>query len=128
MSINITVINNVSDEGNCKRDNINSSEVVNKAINRRKRTDNCGKTFEEILENAQAVILVDDFKKEFDEVDDVLEDVLSLKDLSIEASLSSIESMSSNKELEETLGVSPDYYRKRYFELLKIIALYTDIK
>lgn len=131
MTINEMCVNNVSDGSNCKRDNGNSSQLTDKTINRRNRIDNCGKTFEEILENAQAAMRVDVPTPEFDAIGDVLEDVLALKGLSVEARLSNIENMSSNtelKKLETILGVSSGYYRNKYFALLKVIALGVDIK
>lgn len=128
MGIDVMCVNNVLGGSNCKRDNDNSNPVTDKTINRRNRTANCGKTFEEMLENAQAVIRVEDSAPEFDAVGDVLEDVLALKDLDVEARLSNIEASSYNTEVEAILGVPSDYYRNKYFALLKVVALGTDIK
>lgn len=128
MTINEMCVNNVSSGNNCKRDNGNSNQVTDKTINRRNRMANCGKTFDEMLANAQAAMRVDIPTPKFDAMGDVLEDVLALKDLDVEARLSNIESRYSNKELETILGVSADYYRDKYFALLKVVALGTDIK
>ena len=81
-----------------------------------------------MLENAQSVIGVDSTTSKFDALGDVLEDLLELKDLDVETRLSNIEASSSNTELEAILGVSSDYYRNKYFALLKIIASGVDFK
>lgn len=128
MTINKMCVNNVSSGNNCKRDNGNSNKVTAKTINRHKRMNNCGKTFDEMIANAHAATRVDIPTPKFDAMCDVLEDVLALKDLDVEARLSNIESRQSNKELETILGVSTDYYRDKYFALLKFLALCTDIK
>ena len=128
MTINKMCVNSVSGGNNCKRDNGNYNKVADKAIDRHNRIDNCEKTFDEMLASAQEAMRVDINTPKFDAMGDVLEDILALKDLDVEARLSSIESRQSNKELETILGVSKDYYRDRYFALLKLIALCEDIK
>lgn len=128
MTINEMCVNNVSSGNNCNGDNSNYNQVTAKTINRRNRIANCGKTFDEVLENAQADIELDIPTPEFDAIGAVLEDMLELKDLDVEARLSNIESRHYNKELEAILGVSTDYYRDKYFALLKILSFCTDIK
>lgn len=128
MTINEMCVNNVSSGNNCKRDNGKSKQVNAKTINRRNSMDNCGKTFDEMLENAQESMRVDIPTPKFDAMCDVLEDLYALKDLDVEDSWSNIENRQSNKELETILGVSTDYYRDRYFALLKVIAFCIDIK
>lgn len=127
-TINEMSVKSVTSGSKCKRDNGNSNPSTDKTINRRKRIDNCGKTFEEMLENAQSVIGVDSTTSKFDALGDVLEDLLELKDLDVETRLSNIEASSSNTELEAILGISSDYYRNKYFALLKIVASGVDFK
>ena len=124
----MTTVNNVLGGNSCKRDNSNSFYATDKSTNKKNRADCCVKTFDEMLASAQEAMRVDINTPKFDAMGDVLEDILALKDLDVEARLSSIESRQSNKELETILGVSKDYYRDRYFALLKIIALCKDIK
>ena len=128
MTVNEMYVNNVSSGNNCKRDNGNSNPVIDKTIDRRNRMANCGKTLDEILANAQAAVGVGIPTPQFDAIGSVLGDMLALKDLDVEARLSNIESRHSNKELETILGVSTDYYRDKYFALLKVLAWGTSIK
>lgn len=128
MDMNVMCVNNVPGGSNCKRDNGNSTHLTDVTNSKKKRTDYCGKTFEEMLENAQSAMRVDIPTPSFDAIGDVLEDVLSFKDLDVDARLSNIERVYSNRELEAILGISPDYYRDKYFALLKVVALGIDIK
>lgn len=128
MNVNEMYVNNVARNSNCKMDNGSSNPVTDKTIDRRNRIANCGKTLEEILANAQAAVEADIPTPKFDAIGAVLEDMLALKDLDVEARLSNIESRYSNKELEAILGVPTDYYHDKYFALLKVLALGTGIK
>lgn len=89
---------------------------------------NSGRTVEEMVQSAKKAIREKDSTRGYDAVSDVLEDVSLFKGLSLEDRLLAIENSSSNTELEEILGIPSDYYRNKYFALLKVIALSSDIK
>ena len=119
---------NVSSYNNCKRDNNSYNQVKAKAIDKRDRTAINEKTFDEMLADKLEDMKEDFPTPKFDAMCDVLEDIYSLKDLNVEARWKNIESRQNNKELENILGVSKDYYRDRYFALLRVIAFCTDVK
>ena len=128
MSINVIFGSNVAGDSNYKRDNGNSNNLTDKTSNRRNNTGNSGRTVEEMVQNAQKTMREKDSVMEYDAVSDVLEDVYLFKGLSLEDRLSIIETASSSTELEEILGIPSDYYRNKYFALLKVIALCSGIK
>lgn len=123
MAICNVYISNVLSFSNCKSDKDSSKQESCKHTNSRKHIYTYCKDFDEVLANEQADRMIDVSTPKFDAIGDVLEDILELKDLDVKAQLSSIKSRQSNKELETVLGVSSDYYRDKYFAILKVLVL-----
>ena len=123
MAICNVYISNVLSFSNCKSDKGRSKQDTYKPNNSRKHIYTYCKNFDEVLANEQASRMVDISTPKFDAIGDVLEDIFELKGLDVKAQLSSIKSRQSNKELETVLGVSSDYYRDKYFALLRVLVL-----
>ena len=87
-----------------------------------------GRNLDEMLKNAEACLNKNNI--EIGERNqarcDVLESIVELSSMPLDDRLKSIERSYSGVELESILNISPNYYRERYFALLKIIA--TSIK